>query len=73
MCVHAPKVTAPPQRTDLHDGDVDAALKGAAKTVSAAYSYPFIAQMLMFSLLWGLWFDQLVAAILYWRDRRAAA
>lgn len=37
------------------------------------FSYPFIAQMLMFSLLWGLWFDQLVAAILYWRDRRAAA
>ena len=34
---------APPQRTDRHDGDVDAALKGAAKTVSAAYSYPFIA------------------------------
>jgi uncharacterized membrane protein len=37
------------------------------------FSYPFIAQMLMLSLLWGLWFDQLVAAILYWRDRRAAA
>ena len=35
------------------------------------YSYPFIAQMLMFALLWGLWFDQLVAALLYWRDRRA--
>ena len=37
------------------------------------FSYPFIAQMLMFALLWGLWFDQLVAALLYWRDRRAVA
>ena len=37
------------------------------------FSYPFIAQMLMLALLWGLWFDQLVAALLYWRDRRAAA
>lgn len=37
------------------------------------FSYPFIAQMLMFTLLWGLWFDQLVAALLYWRDRRAVA
>lgn len=37
------------------------------------FSYPFIAQMLMLSLLWGLWFDQLVAALLYWRDRRVAA
>ena len=37
------------------------------------FSYPFIAQMLMLALLWGLWFDQLVAAILYWRDRRAMA
>ena len=35
------------------------------------FSYPFIAQMLMLALLWGLWFDQLVAALLYWRDRRA--
>lgn len=35
------------------------------------FSYPFIAQMLMFALMWGLWLDQLVAAILYWRDRRA--
>jgi len=37
------------------------------------FSYPYIAQMLMLTLLWGLWFDQLVAAFLYWRDRRAAA
>jgi uncharacterized membrane protein len=37
------------------------------------FSYPFIAQMLMLALLWGLWFDQLVAALQYWRDRRAAA
>lgn len=37
------------------------------------FSYPFIAQMLMLALLWGLWFDQSVAAFLYWRDRRAAA
>lgn len=36
------------------------------------FSYPFIAQMLMLALLVGLWFDQLVAAILYWRDRRGA-
>jgi hypothetical protein len=35
------------------------------------FSYPFIAQMLMSALLLGLWFDQLVAALLYWRDRRA--
>jgi len=26
--------------------------------------------MLMLALLWGLWFDQSVAAVLYWRDRR---
>ncbi len=36
------------------------------------FSYPFIAQMLMTTLLVGLWFDQLIAALLYWRDRRAA-
>lgn len=37
------------------------------------FSYPFIAQMLVFALLWGLWFDQAVAALLYWRDRRHVA
>ncbi len=37
------------------------------------FSYPFIAQMLMSALLVGVWFDQLIAAILYWRDRRATA
>jgi isoquinoline 1-oxidoreductase beta subunit len=34
---------APPLRTERNDGDVAAGLKGAAKTVEAAYSYPFIA------------------------------
>jgi isoquinoline 1-oxidoreductase beta subunit len=33
---------APPQRTLKKDGDVDAGLKTAAKTLEAAYSYPFI-------------------------------
>lgn len=36
------------------------------------FSYPFIAQMLMLALLAGLWLDQWVAAVLYWRDRRGA-
>lgn len=36
-------------------------------------SYPMLAQMLMAALVLGAWFDHAVAAILYWRDRRAAA
>ena len=32
----------PPQRTARNDGDVEAALKASAKTVEAAYSYPFL-------------------------------
>jgi isoquinoline 1-oxidoreductase beta subunit len=34
--------SGPPQRNLRNDGDVEAALKSAAKTVSAAYFYPFI-------------------------------
>ncbi len=34
---------AAPQRSIRNDGDVDAALSSAAKTVEAEYSYPFIA------------------------------
>ena len=33
---------AAPGKTERNDGDVAAALKGAAKTVEAAYEYPFI-------------------------------
>ena len=34
---------AAPLRTERSDGDVEAGMKGAAKTVEAAYAYPFIA------------------------------
>jgi hypothetical protein len=37
------------------------------------FSYPYIAQLLVQALLWGLWFEQLASAVLYWRDRRATA
>jgi hypothetical protein len=33
-------------------------------------SYPWIAQLLMSTLLVGVWFDNAVAALLYLRDRR---
>ncbi|WP_426165895.1 molybdopterin cofactor-binding domain-containing protein [Sandarakinorhabdus sp. DWP1-3-1] len=39
--------TQPPQRTITSHGDADAALAGAAKRVSADYSYPFLAHATM--------------------------
>ncbi|MDE2485832.1 MAG: xanthine dehydrogenase family protein molybdopterin-binding subunit, partial [Alphaproteobacteria bacterium] len=38
---------AAPQKVAHQDGDVDAALKGAARTVKAAYAYPFLAHVAM--------------------------
>ncbi len=35
------------------------------------FSYPFIAHLLMTTLVWGLWVEQAVIVGLYWRDRRA--
>lgn len=35
------------------------------------FSYPYIAHMLMTTLVWGLWVEQAVTVGLYWRDRRA--
>jgi|SRR5690606_3406882 len=37
------------------------------------FSYPMLAQMLVAALVLGAWFDRAAAAVLYWRDRRAAA
>ncbi|MFC7300784.1 hypothetical protein [Cognatiluteimonas weifangensis] len=37
------------------------------------FSYPMLAQLLMGALALGAWFDHAAAAVLYWRDRRAAA
>ncbi|MGN6111610.1 MAG: hypothetical protein ACTHOC_01130 [Luteimonas sp.] len=38
-----------------------------------AFSYPYIAQMLMLALLCGAWIEQAATAFLYWRDRRGTA
>jgi hypothetical protein len=35
-------------------------------------SHPYIAQLLVTVLACGFWVDELVAAVLYWRDRRGA-
>jgi L-asparagine transporter-like permease len=37
----------------------------------ASISYPLLAHLLMLALVLGAWFDHLIAALLYWRDRRA--
>lgn len=35
-------------------------------------SYPWIGQLLIVALVFGAWVDHAAAAVLYWRDRRAA-
>ena len=37
------------------------------------FSYPLIGHMLVLALLSGWWFDELVTALLHWRDRGATA
>ncbi len=37
-----------------------------------ALSYPWISQLLIVALVFGAWVDHAAAAVLYWRDRRAA-
>ena len=39
----------------------------------ATWSYPLLAHFLTTAVVWGMWVDQVVAAVQYWRDRRAAA
>lgn len=38
-----------------------------------AFTYPYVAHLLVQALMWGLLFEQVAAAVLYRRDRRAAA
>ena len=38
-----------------------------------AFTYPYVAHLLVQALLWGLLFEQVATAVQYWRDRRATA
>lgn len=38
-----------------------------------AFTYPYIAHLLVQALLWGLFVEQVAVAALYWRDRGATA